>query len=598
MDRTADLNPSMATTILAHHKKKGVVSRPQRISFHLPELRREMDLADSAHDLTGDVVATADQKGLSRRMPPNLKRVNLSALAKCQTNDFETGDYVEAKWNDGHWFRASVKAVKGSHAKPSYDLTYDGGEEEVDVSAHLLRRPLARLDKCEQQPASKRQRRDAPVVVVLRRNESRGVLVEPLLGASSNDQYWSPEHYARYLVSHERGAAFSSAKAAKKRDVKSKPHRKESYVGVHLIDQGRWMADDVPGDFESAVGAARARDWALLESSQPIHELNFPDSLVWHAAGRRELKPDDEICQSKYLVMPVNPRHPSSSSGRASLPAVGLEPFASVVFEQLWAAEASSPEVEAYVREAALRYGGGEAAALLAWQRGTPPGERNELSTHMPAALASHLPPSLVKSLWRYGDKRTSKVKDAAYEAALAACKRRHRPKPTVVDSNGRVLAGSAAPDWAVLAQHLRDHPDWRLEPGLLPPPDATTTDADDDNGSFDSKLSAARDAAYDAFTRLDQAARAAAQATWAYAAAIRILADNKRPAPSVDGAALHAAKSLGALGAALHDLRSPRHFSKNEMPVLLGTDQPLAPSSLAGASTNSGALPAPPLVA
>lgn len=557
-----------------------------------------MDVAEPGHDfLTADVIGSSDNRGLSRRMP-NVKRVNLSALAKCQSNDFETGDYVEAKWNDGHWFRASIKTVKGSHAKPYYDLTYDGGEEEVDVSAHLLRRPLARLDKCEHQPAAKKQRRDAPVVVVLRRNENRGVLVEPLLGASSNEQYWSPEHYARYLVSHERGAAFSSAKAAKKRDVKSKPHRRESYLGVHLIEHGRWMADDVPGDFESAVGAARARDWALLESCQPIHELNFPDSLIWHAAGRRELKPDDEPCQSKYLaVMPVKQQHPLSGRGRATLPAVGAESLAPVVFEQLWAAEASSPEIEAYVRDAALRYGGGEAAALLAWRRGTP-GERNELSTDTPAALASRLPPSLVKSLWRYGDKKSSKAKDAAYEAALAACKQRHRPKPTVVDSHGRVLAGSAAPDWAALAQHLRDHPDWRLEPGLLPPPDATITDADDDNRNFDSKLVAARDAAHDALTRLDQAARAAAQATWAYAAAIRILADNKRPAPSVDCAALHAAKSLGALGAALHDLRCPRHFSKNVAPALLDTDRLLATSPLASASTNAGALPAAPLVA
>lgn len=475
-------------------------------------------------------------------------QVNFVALAKCECSEYAVSDYVEAKWNDGQWFRATITS-KSDRGK--YDLSYDSGEDEAAVSAHLLRRPLARFGG------------KWPVFVVTRRDESR-LLVEPLLlgaGGSRNHE-WRPERSVRYLVSHERGAAFSSAKAAKK--------RKNRYSGIRRVENG-WVAEglDAKKTFDDEISAARARDWTVLEAGGGS-ELNFQDSLIWYAASKGKDSPlardIDEEAGRKFLEAPLSKKRRSDS---ATLPIIG-EALAECSADVLWQPVSSSSEatdVDSYVKDAALKYGGGEAAALLAYRRKAEPGVKNELTTSTPPVLSSSLPPALATSLWSStgsfggmggrganGATKRDKKKDVAYEAAISACKPKYRPRPTIVNGN-RVLAGERAPRWEHLAQHMKDYPDWRLEPGLAPPVAETNLLPAE---GCDPRLASARDAALEALRNLDEASRQAASAAWTYNAALSVFEDAKC-CETIDAAAVETAKSLGALGAALFDLRHPR---------------------------------------
>ncbi|MEM7519112.1 MAG: hypothetical protein AAF368_19575, partial [Planctomycetota bacterium] len=340
--------------------------------------------------------------------------------------------------------------------------------------------------------------------------------MEPLLlgTGGSRKAEWRPERSVRYLLSHERGAAFSSAKAAKK--------RKNRYSGIRKTEKG-WEVEGLEEakHFGDEISAARARDWIVLESGGGS-ELNFQDSLIWHAASKAKdhparLEEEERDDERSFLVAP---RSKKARTDGPTLPTIG-EALAECAADVLWQPVASSSEatdVESYLKDAALRFGGGEAAALLAYRRKSAPGEKNELTTPTPPVLASSLPPSLATSLWStssagpsasaHAVAKRDKKKDLAYEAAVSACKPKHRPRPTIVNGN-RVLAGEQAPKWEHLAQHLNDYPDWRLEPGLAPP--VFHPAQNPPSGGNDPRIAAARDAALEALRNLDEAARRAA---------------------------------------------------------------------------------------
>ena len=180
---------------------------------------------------------------------------------------------------------------------------------------------------------------------------------------------------------------------------------------------------------------------------------------------------------------------------------------------------------------------------------------------------------------------------DPILDAAITACKPRQRARPMLTHAeNGRVLAGPCAPTWDRLSFYVRDHPQWRLQRGVVPPLHRNTLDDQDDYEPPEQKPSTstsrsrggsnppppqrdeivmnAERRTIHALRALDDAARAAATAAWQYSATLQT--KHLGAAPSVHRVALDAAKAVAAIGGALADLRSPlpTNFHKQAKPI------------------------------